>query len=107
VQPFPEPLQRAFDKVNLQIYNQMQGADEFVVSGNLKGWDRWRDLRRIATPTLVMGARYDEMNPASIRREAELIPGARLFISDSGSHLAMWDDQQRYFAALIAFLKAH
>jgi proline iminopeptidase len=107
VQPFPEPLQRAFDKVNLQIYNQMQGADEFVVSGNLKGWDRWRDLPRIATPTLVMGARYDEMNPASIRREAELIPGARLFISDSGSHLAMWDDQQRYFAALIAFLKAH
>jgi proline iminopeptidase len=107
VHPFPEPLQRTFAKANVKIYNQMQGADEFVVSGNLKGWDRWGDLSRIETPALVMGARYDEMNPASIRREADLIPDARLFISSSGSHLAMWDDQQRYFAALINFLKAY
>jgi proline iminopeptidase len=106
VQPFPEPLRRTFEKANLQIYNLMQGSDEFVVSGRLKGWDRWRDLARIATPVLVMGAHYDEMDPASIGREAQLIPGARLFISANGSHLAMWDDQQRYFAALISFLKA-
>lgn len=106
VQPFPEPVQRTFRKANVKIYNQMQGADEFVVSGNLRGWDRWRDLGRIRTRTLVMGARYDEMNPQSIRREAQLIPDARLFISDTGSHLTMWDDQRRYFAALTAFLKA-
>ena len=106
VQPFPEPFQRALQKVNAKIYNQMQGADEFVVSGNLKGWDRWRDLRRIRTRTLVMGARYDEMNPDSVRREAQLVPGAQLFISDTGGHLAMWDDQQHYFAALIDFLQA-
>jgi proline iminopeptidase len=105
VQPFPEPVQRTFQKANVKIYNQMQGADEFVVSGNLKGWDRWRDLPRIRTPVLVMGARYDEMNPDSVRREARLIPGAQLFISDTGSHLTMWDDQQRYFSALIDFLK--
>jgi len=106
VQPFPEPVQRALERVNVKIYNQMQGADEFEVSGNLKGWDRWRDLARIRTPTLVMGARYDEMNPDSVRREARLIPGAQLFISDTGSHLTMWDDQQHYFSALIDFLKA-
>jgi proline iminopeptidase len=105
VQPFPEPLQRTFAKANMNIYNRMQGANEFVVSGNLTGWDRWRDLSRIDTPVLVMGARYDEMNPASIRREADLIPHARLFISPIGSHLAMWDDQQRYFTALIDFLR--
>ena len=46
------------------------------------------------------------MNRASIQREADLIPHATLFISHIGSHLAMWDDQQRYFAALIDFLKA-
>jgi proline iminopeptidase len=63
VQPFPEPLQRTFGKANLKIYNRMQGADEFVVSGVLKGWDRWRDLSRIETPVLAMGAHYDEMNP--------------------------------------------
>jgi proline iminopeptidase len=37
----------------VEIHNQMQGADEFVVSGNLKGWDRWKDLPLIKTPTLA------------------------------------------------------
>ncbi|MBS7553134.1 proline iminopeptidase, partial [Ancylobacter dichloromethanicus] len=54
--------------------------------------------------TLVMGARYDEMNPESERREAALIPAARLFMSETGSHLAMWDDQKAYFEALLSFL---
>ena len=106
IQPFPEPVQRAFANVNAKIYNQMQGADEFIVSGNLKDWDRWKDLPRIKVPTLVMGARYDEMNPDSVRREAALIPGAKVFISDTGSHMTMWDDQRHYFAALLGFLKA-
>ena len=102
--PWPAALLRSLAGMNAGIYNQMQGPDEFTLTGNLKDWDRWADLKRIATPTLVMGARFDEMNPNSIRREARLIRGASLFMSDSGSHLAMWDDQRRYFAALLAFL---
>jgi proline iminopeptidase len=105
LQPWPAPVQRSFSVVNADIYNRMQGANEFVVTGNLLGWDRWASLPAIRTPTLVMGARHDEMNPASIRREAALIPGARLFVSSKGSHLAMWDDQKAYFAALLAFLQ--
>ncbi|WP_343617066.1 proline iminopeptidase-family hydrolase [Novosphingobium sp.] len=102
--PWPSGLQHSFDVANGTIYNQMQGPNEFVITGNLKGWDRWSDLPRITTPTLVMGARYDEMNPKSIEREANLIPHAQLFMSENGSHLAMWDDQKNYFHALLAFL---
>ncbi|MDQ0513333.1 hypothetical protein [Ancylobacter amanitiformis] len=46
------------------------------------------------------------MNPESIRREAALIPDAGLFISETGSHLAIWDDQTAYFAALLSFRSA-
>jgi len=52
-----------------------------------------------------MGARYDEMNPEDIRRMGSLIPRSRVAICDNGSHLAMWDDQERYFRELIAFFK--
>jgi len=104
VWPFPEPVQRAFDHANFKIYNYMQGANEFEVTGNLKDWDRWEGLRRIRVPTLWMGAHYDEMNPKSIAREASLAPGSQLFISESGSHLTMWDDQKNYFDALLRFL---
>lgn len=103
--PWPEPLLRTFNKVNSHIYNYMQGPNEFTITGNLKSWSRWADLPKIKKPTLVMGARYDEMDPDQIRREGKLIPGSRTWISDSGSHLAMYDDQQAYFANLIPFLQ--
>jgi len=104
--PWPEPVQRSLAGINPVIYNQMQGPDEFTLTGNLRDWDRWADLPRIHTPTLVMGARYDEMNPDSIRREAQLIPNSSLFISERGSHLAMWDDQKAYFEAVLRFLQS-
>jgi proline iminopeptidase len=102
---WPEPVTRAFTRTNQRIYNVMQGPNEFVITGNLKNWDRWKDLPKIKTPTLIMGAQNDEMDPAQIRREASLIPSAKLWMSNSGTHLAMYDDQQAYFGALLAFLK--
>lgn len=105
LETWPEPVLRTLAKVNTTIYNQMQGANEFVVTGNLRGWDRWADLPRIGTKTLVMGADKDEMNPASIAREARLFPNGKLFMSGRGSHLAMWDDQANYFNGLLGFLK--
>ncbi len=104
-QPWPEPLMRSLGVINQVIYNQMQGPNEFVITGNFKDWDRWADLPRIKTPTMVMGARYDEMDPEQIRREGRLIPNAKTWISERGSHLTLWDDQDAYFAALIPFLQ--
>jgi proline iminopeptidase len=104
-QPWPEPIQRIFGKANQHIYNLMQGPNEFVITGNLKTWDRWADLPKIKTPTLVMGAKYDEMDPDQIRREGKLIPGAKTWISTRGSHMCMYDDQDAYFGALVPFLQ--
>jgi len=105
VDPWPDPVDRAFKHANLQIYNTMQGPNEFVVTGTFKDWDRWADLPKITVPTLVIGAKHDEMNPDDIRREATLLPHSRLAICENGSHLAMWDDQEAYFRHLIGFLK--
>jgi proline iminopeptidase len=102
---WPEPAARAFARANQHIYNVMQGPNEFVTTGNLRTWDRWADLPKIKVPTLVMGAKYDEMDPEQIRREGRLIPGARTWIGEKGSHLCMYDDQDAYFAALVPFLK--
>jgi len=84
----------------------MQGPNEFLITGNLKTWDRWADLPKIKVPTLVMGAAHDEMDPEQVRREGRLIPGAKTWIGKNGSHLCMYDDQDAYFAALVPFLKS-
>jgi proline iminopeptidase len=104
---FPAPLADAFQKLNHQVYQTMQGPNEFVISGNLKNWDKWKDLPRIETPTLVIGARYDTMNPEDLQKMSELMPNARLAICENGSHLTLYDDQECYFRHLLEFLRAN
>ena len=104
--PWPEPVSRAFRLGNEKIYNQMQGKSEFEVTGNLKDWDRWDRLHEIKVKTLTMGATWDEMDPADMRKMASLMPNATCAICPNGSHLDMWDDQAVYYEHLIGFLKS-
>lgn len=103
--PWPDAVMRTFKHLAKPVYETLQGSNEFVVTGTMKGWDRWRDLPRIATPTLLLGARHDEIRPADMQRMGTLIPDSRVAICENGSHLAMWDDQQAYFGHLLAFLR--
>ena len=100
---WPEPLTRAFDHLNHQVYNTMQGNNEFVFTGNLLGWDRWNELAEIRTATLVLAGRYDTMAPDDQRHMASIIPHSRVVICDNGSHCAMWDDPENYRQALLGF----
>lgn len=102
---WPEPLTRGFKKANQTIYLQMQGVDEFHVTGNFKNWDFWSSLPNIKVPALVLGGIYDEMNPESMKKEGRLLPNSRTYLCPEGSHMAMYDDQQHYFGALLTFLK--
>jgi len=102
--PWPEPVTRAFAKFNQKIYNTMQGPNEFVISGNFKDWDRWEDLKKIKVPTLIIAGRHGTMNPEDIRRMGKLIPHSRVVITE-GSHLEMYDDQERYFREVVTFIK--
>ena len=101
---WPEPLVRAIKKSNNIIYIQMQGVDEFHVTGNFKNWEMWDRLPSIKVPTLVLGGMYDEMNPVDMRLEGKLIPNSRTYLCPNGSHMSMYDDQLNYFSHLTGFL---
>ena len=104
---WPDPVQRAFAHINQQIYVAMQGPSELGMSPDAKlaQWDRVADLHRIEVPTLVIGARYDTMDPAHMEMMAGLIPHGRYLYCPRGSHLALYDDQETYFAGLSDFLR--
>ncbi len=102
---WPEPVLRSFRHLNVNIYVPMQGPSELGVSGKLENWDRTDRLAEIKVPTLVIGARYDTMDPAHMKWMAgELLRGRSLFCPN-GSHCAMYDDQQVYMQGLIDFLR--
>ena len=105
IQPWPEPVTRSFSKLNQKIYVQMQGKSEFLVTGNLKGWERWDRLPEITAKALTIGATYDEMDPADMKRMAGLMQNATSFVCPDGSHMCMWDDQAVYFNRLLGWLR--
>ncbi len=101
---WPDPVVRGFEHINPAIYVPMQGPSELGASGKLEQWDRTADLHRIDVPTLVMGAEHDTMDPAHLRWMAEQLPRGRYHHSPDGSHLALVDDADVYFAGLVEFL---
>jgi proline iminopeptidase len=102
---WPEPVLRAFRHLNPKVYIPMQGPSELGAAGKLLHWDRTLDLASITVPTLVIGARYDTMDPEHLRMMAGQMPRGRYWDCPEGSHLALYDDQLRYFSGLIGFIE--
>ncbi|MGO8882223.1 MAG: proline iminopeptidase-family hydrolase [Streptosporangiaceae bacterium] len=107
-QDWPDPAQRGLAHINQAIYVSMQGPSELGISAeaSLAHWDRTADLASIDVPALVIGAAHDTMDPAHMRMMAGALPRGRYLHCPDGSHMAMYDDQQTYFAGLIDFLQS-
>ncbi len=103
---WPDPVQRGFTHINQEIYVSMQGPSELGISQDAKlaHWDRFADLSAIDVPTLVIGARYDTMDPAHMEAMAARLPAGKYLYCPEGSHLAMYDDQKTYFSGLTEFV---
>ncbi len=101
---WPDPVNRAFTRLNKKIYIPMQGPSELGASGTLEKWDRSKDLSRITVPTLVIAGRYDTMDPKHMEWMSHAFPKGRYLYCANGSHMSMYDDQKTYFAGLIRFL---
>ena len=102
---WPDPVDRAFAKINQDIYVPLQGPSELGASGKLLEWDRSADLGAITVPAVGIGAKYDTMDPAHMEWMARALPAGRYLHCPNGSHLAMYDDQQTYFDGLVAFIE--
>ena len=103
---WPDPVNRAFAKINQEIYVIMQGPSEFGISGRLENWNRKVELKNISVPTLVIGAEHDTMDPEHMKWMASQVQNGSYLYCPKGSHMCMWDDQQTYMDGLIKFIKA-
>jgi proline iminopeptidase len=102
---WPDEVNLAFEHINPQIYVLMQGPSELGASGRLLEWDRTADLPRIETPTLVIGAQYDTMDPKHMEWMANEFPNGTYLYCPTGSHCAQYDDQEVYMEGLIRFIR--
>lgn len=102
---WPEPVLRSFKHINQLVYEIMQGPSEFVPGGRLVGWECWSRLKNISVPTLMIGSRYDTMNPSEMEAMSKLVQNGTYLYCPNGGHLSMWDAQNEYYPGIIQFIK--
>lgn len=105
VNNWPEPLTRAFGRSNQPYYLSMQGPSEFGIIGSLKNWDITGRLPQIKVPTLMIGAKFDEIDPKHMQWMSGQVAKGQYLYCASGSHLSMYDQQQFYMKGIVDFLK--
>ena len=103
---WPEAIMRTLNHANNQVYVHMQGYSEFGITGDavLKDWDIKERLKELEVPTLVIGARYDTMDPDHMEWMAGEVQNGRYLFCPNGSHLSQYDDQETYFSGVIDFI---
>lgn len=106
VEKWPKSINLLFEHLNPNIYIFMQGHSEFGMTGNasLKNWDVSARIREIKVPTLVIGAKYDTMDPKHMEWMAKEVQNGRSLITN-GSHFSQFDDPKTYFDGLIKFIR--
>lgn len=102
---WPDPVNRSFKHANETIYTMMQGPSEFGISGRLATWDIKNRLKEITIPALMIGAKYDTMDPKAMEEQSKIVKNGSYLYCPNGSHLAMWDDQKVFMDGVIKWIK--
>jgi len=70
----------------------------------LKGWGVSDRLKEIKTPTLMIGGKYDTMDPKYMEWMSTEVQDGRSLTVNAG-HVSQYDDPVNYFSGLIKFIK--
>ena len=106
VTPNPEYVMRTWAAIERspEVYNTMNGPNEFHVIGTLKSWSVIPRLGEITVPTLVTSGAYDEATPLIARTVHDGIPGSRWELFAESSHMPHVEEEARYMEVLENFL---
>jgi proline iminopeptidase len=105
--PWPLPVRRSIEGINMDVYGTMWGPNEFCCTGSLKDWNRLADMHRITVPCLILTGMHDELTPNCAMAMHRALPDARIHIFKNGSHLPFWEEPAAYFEVLKNFLDDH
>ncbi|KAI1454251.1 proline-specific peptidase [Annulohypoxylon moriforme] len=104
--PRPEDVQTAFKNLeDSTAYVTMQGPSELVIVGSLKNWEGWKVAHEIKVDTLVLNGRYDEITDICVEPWFKVIPRVKWVTFENSSHMAHWEQPERFIQVCGGFLK--
>ncbi len=103
--PWPKELVYSMEHVSPVVYNTMNGPNEFTIIGNIRHWKVSQEqLHTIHVPTLVTCGKYDEVSPKVAKSIHRGIEGSKFVMFQNSSHLAMWEEREKYIQVVTNFL---
>jgi L-proline amide hydrolase len=88
-----------------EAYNAMWGPSEWMVTGELAGWDVRDRLGEIDVPTLVIRGQYDLSTPPVSQTLVDGIRGARFVVFENSSHAPAIEETERYLQVIGDFMR--
>lgn len=103
LQPFPKHILEKMVATN-QVYEVMWGKNEFTVTGNLKDWDRSKELSAIKLPIQIISGEFDESTPKVNEVLHRGLIDSTWVMMPGCSHLPNFENPNEYFAIIQNFL---
>ena len=80
------------------------GPHEFDIRGPLKTWTCIPEIPKIAVPTLLLNGSQDEAQDPVIRPFFDLIPKVKWYTFANSSHMAHYEEREKYMKLVAEFL---
>ncbi|KAK0210118.1 Alpha/Beta hydrolase protein [Desarmillaria ectypa] len=106
--PWPQELMQSFGEVmnNPTVYSTMWGSSDFNMTGTIKGWSVIDILHNIKAPALLLNAPLDEVQPVACMPWFFGIPKIKWVEFQHSTHLAQFEEPEKYFQVVLDFLNA-
>ena len=102
---WPAAMHESLDDWNMAVYGAMQGPNEFLYTGNLRGWNRWDSLADITCRVLIVVGRHDEITPACAREMYDRLREPSIAVFPNSAHMPFYEEPQAYQQRLLSFLR--
>lgn len=104
LEPWPDFVSTAFDKLNMDVYRRLWGESEFTISGLLKDYDLIPNLKEIKIPTLFTCGKYDEADPKTVALFNKAVPNSVMTVIPDASHLHQIEKPELFLDTVRGFL---
>jgi proline iminopeptidase len=103
--PWPDCLNRTFEKLGQKVYEYMWGPSEFTTTGTLRDYNRSDRLKEIRVPVLFTSGRYDESTPSATAYYSSMLPGSEMTVFEDASHVPHLEKSAEYLWVVRDFLR--
>jgi proline iminopeptidase len=103
----PPPGPAEVDKMSWDVLQEMWVRhSDFVLDGNLSGFDFSPGLARLHVPTLIIVGEHDLIDESTAEAMQRMLPGSKLLVMRHAAHMMFVDLPESFLQTLEDFLRS-